>query len=193
MEQQLQQITDGFLREKSQVSENLSQRITELKEYLKLIDTISAKISELGIQHRKDISNLLDEKVSHQKHLDEINTAHAKEIDSHVSKMNEKKAHSDRLDTDISIKEGKINSLDNKINGLVVENTNLESNTESLRGQVSTLERAVKTLKLQESDTIANNDKLTKENESLVTLIEGRKKEASKLNDDIAILQSRLK
>lgn len=193
MEQLLKQIEEGFLREKSLVSENLAERIAELKEYLKLIDYVSKQITELSIQHRKDISSLVDEKALHHKHLDDINSAHAKEISSHVSKMNERQAHSDRLEIDIVVKEGKIISLDNKINGLVVENTNLENNTNSLRGQVSTLERAVSTLKSQETITITNNEKLVKENESLVSLIESRKKEAGKLSDDITILQARLK
>lgn len=193
MEDTLKTITEGFLREKSLGLENLTQRIAELKEYLKLLDSVSSKITEIGIQHRKDISSLIEEKVSHQKLLEDIKATHAKEIVSHVSNINEKQTHSDRLDKEILIKEGKVSSLDRQVQGLLSELSTTEVRVNDIRGMVSTLERNNTSLKTEETKLAKSIESLKSELTNTTESVEEKKKEATRLSNDIAILEARLK
>ena len=104
MEQTLQQINEGFLREKSLAVEKVKERISDLNQYLKLLDSVTAKISEVSISHKKDVANILNEKAEHESSLNALKLAHSNELKTYSEKVEAKQSLSNNLDKDIVAK-----------------------------------------------------------------------------------------
>ena len=193
MEQTLQQINEGFLREKSLAVEQVKERIVELNQYLKLLDSVTAKIAEVSVSHRKDVANILNEKAEHESSLNALKLAHSNELKTYSEKVEAKQSHSNNLDKDIVSKESKIVELDKRVEVLLGEMKSTQNSLDIIRVQSSHLQRSAGTSQSQEDTLKKSVEKLTKEQDDLSSSIEAKKKELSHLSNDLAILESRLK
>ena len=193
MEEILKQISEGFLREKSLSSEQVKERISDLNQYLKLLDSVVVKISEVSVSHRKDVANVLNEKTEHENALAAIKVAHSNELKSHAEKVESKQTHSSNLDSDIKAKESRAKELDMRVEDLNGELRNSQESSDSLRLQVSVLERNVRDLQNRESLLSKSITKLSEEESALSNSIEAKKKEVGRLSSDLATLEARTK
>ena len=191
MEQTLQTIQEGFLREKSLATEQVKERILELNQYLKLLDSVTAKISEVSISHKKDIANVLNEKVENERLLNAIKVTHNDELKSHSEKIAAKEIHSSNLDKDIIAKESKIVELDKRFEVLLDEMKSSQESLDIIRVQSSHLQRSVGTSQSQEDTLKKSVIKLTQEEAEISSSIEAKKKELGRLSSDLAILEAR--
>ena len=191
MEQTLQTIQEGFLREKSLATEQVKERILELNQYLKLLDSVTAKISEVSISHKKDVANVLNEKVENERLLNAIKVTHNDELKSYSEKVEAKQSHSNNLDKDIVAKESKIVELDKRVEVLLGEMKSSQESLDIIRVQSSHLQRSAGTSQSQEDTLKKSVVKLTQEEAEISSSIEAKKKEISRLSSDLAILKSR--
>jgi|ERR1035437_3957260 chromosome segregation ATPase len=191
MENTLITIQEGFLREKSLASEQVKERILELNQYIKLLDSVTTKIAEVSVSHRKDVANILNEKSEHESSLNALKLAHSNELKTYSEKVEAKLSHSNNLDKDIIAKESKIVELDKRVEVLLGEMKSSQESLDIIRVQSSHLQRSAGTTQSQEDTLKKSVEKLTKEEAEISSSIEAKKKELGRLSSDLAILEAR--
>ena len=193
MDNLLKQIAEGFSQEKSLAHIEVKNRIDELNQYLKLLEKVSVEIGQVAVQHRKDIENLINDKVFNAKEISRLQAEYSELSKTYQKSISEKENHLKNLDADIKLHESKCSSLESHIKGLIVELKNYEERSTEARGVISTLERAVKSLTADEVSLKKSIEDKQKEESKLITSIEANKKEAARLSSDVAILEARSK
>jgi chromosome segregation ATPase len=189
----LKQITEGFLKEKSLSGELVKERISDLNQYLKLLDLAIVKVAEVSLSHKKEVESLLAEKSVHQKDLNDIKDAHNNELKSHSEKIAAKEIHSGNLDSDIKAKESKIVELDKRIDDLRAEYTSIESSVATIRLQLVTMERNLRDFQGQEASLKKSIEDLSGSEAKVTESVESKKKEVTRLSNDEAVLKARKK